>query len=74
MIPQGLVHIALGPHKKIGEPLEAMQNRASRGVAATGAWHERNSSTEPVDNPVERFPAPFPSDVSQRLFFLPLKF
>jgi hypothetical protein len=46
----------------------------SRGVGAEHVAMQHVSSTEPVDNPVERFPPPLPSGVSQRLFFLPLKF
>jgi hypothetical protein len=60
-------------HKPGTEAIEA----ASIWGGAAGVVPQRHrrgeSSTEPVDKPVEEFPAQLPSGVSERLFSILLK-
>ena len=54
--------------------LHAMASCQTIGSVAEPRHLRCDSSTEPVDKPVDEIPAPFPSGPAERLFLLLLKF
>jgi hypothetical protein len=60
-------------HKRRTEAIEAANNWGGASGVSAKRHRRGDSSTEPVDKPVDEFPARFPSGVSERLFSILLK-